>query len=130
MGEVVGDALANVLTLIDGLAVIGGGVAGAHALFLPALVEEMNAPYIFPDGQTRPRIVSRVFNLEDEHARNEFLRGEKKTITVPRSSKTIVYDPLRRTGVGMSRLGTSKAVSVGAYAFALRALDSGLVRRT
>ncbi len=129
MGEVVGDAVANVLTLIDGLVVIGGGVSGAHTLFLPALVREANAPYVFPDGQTRPRTVSRVFNLEDESERTEFLRGEKKTVTIPRSGKTVVYDPLRRTGVGMSRLGTSEAVSVGAYAFALHALDSGATRK-
>jgi glucokinase len=129
MGEVVGDALANVLTLIDGLVVIGGGVSGAHSLFLPALVIEMSAPYVFPDGQTRPRMVSKVYNLEDENERNEFIRGEKRNITVPRSNKTIVYDPLRRTGVGISRLGTSRAVSVGAYAFALHVLDSGSALR-
>ncbi|HTP12193.1 MAG TPA: ROK family protein, partial [Bacteroidota bacterium] len=124
MGEVVGDAVATVLTLIDGLVVVGGGVSGAHPLFLPALVRETNAPYIFPDGQMRPRTVSRVFNLEDENERREFLRGDRKTVRIPRSTKTIVYDPLRRTGVGISRLGTSKAVSIGAYAFALHALHS------
>ncbi|HEY6951286.1 MAG TPA: ROK family protein [Bacteroidota bacterium] len=124
MGEVVGDALANTLTLIDGLAVIGGGVAGAHSLFLTALVGEMNAPYVFPDGQKRPRLVSKVYNLEDERERLEFLRGGKTTIRIPQSERTIVYDPIRRTGVGITRLGTSKAVSVGAYAFALNALDA------
>jgi glucokinase len=126
LGEIVGDAMANVLTLIDGLAVIGGGVAGASSLFLPGLVAEMNAPYKFPDGQTRPRLVSKVYNIENESERNEFLKGEKRTIPIPMSTKTTVYDPIRRTGVGMSRLGTSKAVSVGAYAFALHALDSHL----
>lgn len=129
MGEVVGDALANALTLIDGLAVIGGGVAGAHSLFLTALVREMNAPYVFPDGQARPRLVSRVYNIEDERERAEFLRGERRIVKVPQSDKTVVYDPLRRTVVGMTRLGTSKAVSVGAYAFALNALDSHMGSR-
>jgi glucokinase len=33
------------------------------------------------------------------------------------------YDPMARTGVGMSRLGTSEAVAIGAYAFALHKLD-------
>jgi glucokinase len=32
------------------------------------------------------------------------------------------YDPLQRLGVGMSRLGTSEAVAIGAYAFALKSL--------
>jgi glucokinase len=35
----------------------------------------------------------------------------------------VQYDPLQRIGVGMSRLGTSEAVAIGAYAFALRKLD-------
>ena len=34
------------------------------------------------------------------------------------------YDPLQRVGVGISRLGTSEAVAIGAYAFALRKLDA------
>jgi glucokinase len=124
MAEVVGDALANALTLIDGLVVIGGGVSGAHTLFLPSLVKEMNTPYVLPDGQTRPRLVSRVYNLEDAEELKLFLCGEKAIVSVPGSDAKISYDPLRRIGVGMSRLGTSKAVSVGAYAFALNALDS------
>src|SRR5690606_19349849 len=42
LGEVAGDAMANALTLVDGLAVIGGGISGAAPLFLPALVDELN----------------------------------------------------------------------------------------
>ena len=34
--------MANALTLVDGLAVIGGGIATAWPLFLPALVAELN----------------------------------------------------------------------------------------
>jgi glucokinase len=124
MAEVVGDALAKSLTLIDGLVVIGGGVSGAHALFLPSLVKEINTPYLFPDGQTRPRLVSRVYNLEDINELDLFLRGEKIIVSVPGRGTNLSYDPLRRIGVGMSRLGTSKAVSVKAYAFALHALDT------
>jgi glucokinase len=43
-------------------------------------------------------------------------------VTVPGSSKKIHYDPLQRTAIGLSRLGTSEAVAIGAYAFALRRL--------
>ena len=39
LGEVAGDAIAQALTLIDGLAVVGGGISGAAGLFLPSLVE-------------------------------------------------------------------------------------------
>jgi glucokinase len=44
-------------------------------------------------------------------------------VLIPGSFRTIAYDPLKRTGVGVSRLGTSKAVAIGAYTFALHKLD-------
>ena len=43
---------------------------------------------------------------------------------VPDSDKQVHYDPVQRTGVGLSRLGTSKAISVGAYAYAINKLNS------
>jgi glucokinase len=123
LGEVVGDALANALTLIDGLAVIGGGLSGAHALFLPALVAEMNSAYHLPGGKTFPRLEVNVYNIEEAGEREIFLAGAKKEISVPGTKGTVQYDPLRRIGVGISKLGTNEAVAIGAYAFALHALD-------
>ena len=123
MGEVVGDAIGNALTLIDGLAVIGGGVSKSYALFLPALVAELNSHYTGPDGKSFRRLSSVAFNLEDPAQLQPFLEGETREITVPGSTQKIKYDPLQRLGVGMSRMGTSEAVAVGAYAFALRKLD-------
>jgi glucokinase len=121
MGEVAGDVLAQALTLVDGLAVIGGGIAGAHPLFLDALIGAMNASY-----ENCPRRLAPVaFNIEDAGARASFLRGEVRTVVVPGSGRKISYDPMRRTAVGISRLGTSEAVAVGAYAYALRQLDAG-----
>ena len=38
----IGDALANAITLVDGLVVIGGGLSAAAPLFMPRLVAEMN----------------------------------------------------------------------------------------
>jgi predicted NBD/HSP70 family sugar kinase len=37
-------------------------------------------------------------------------------------ARTVSYDPLKRTGVVLSRLGASRAISLGAYAFALTRL--------
>ena len=51
------------------------------------------------------------------------LKGETREITVPGTSRKVKYDSLQRLGVGMSRLGTSEAVAIGACAFALRKLD-------
>ena len=122
LGVVAGDVLAQALTLIDGLAVIGGGIAGAYPLFLPPLVRAMNAPY---EGYPTPlrRLAPLAFRIDDPAERDAFLRGEVRSIEVPGSDRRILYDPMRRTAVGISRLGTSEAVAVGAYAFALRQLD-------
>jgi glucokinase len=35
----------------------------------------------------------------------------------------IDYDPIKRIGVGISRLGTSEAVAIGAYSYALNELS-------
>lgn len=123
LGEVVGDALANALTLIDGLAVIGGGLAGAAPLFMPRLIEEMNGSICKYNGERIPRLAQRVYNLDDSAQCEQFLRGEAREITVPRSNRTISYDPQMRLGVGVSELGTNRAVGIGAYAFALQQLD-------
>jgi len=118
LGVVAGDAMAQALTLIDGLGVIGGGISGAHPLFLPALVDAVNG--VYDSGQRR--LVARAFNLEDPSQRERFLTGETRQIRVPGSARTVVYDSLARTAIGISRLGTSEAVAIGAYVFALRSL--------
>ena len=123
LGEVAGNAMAHALTLVDGLAVIGGGISGAAPLFLPALINELNGTYTSPKGEKFRRLTAVAFNLEDPAQLETFLKGETRTIIVPGSKKTVQYDPLQRIGVGMSRLGTSEAVAIGAYAFALRKLD-------
>ena len=123
LGEVVGDALAQALTVIDGLAVIGGGISSAHTLFLNHLVQAVNTPY--PGGaMPLARLSSWAFNFEDPGSRDAFLLGAMRTIEVPGSGRRMAYDPMRRTAVGITRLGTSEAVAVGACAFALRALDA------
>ena len=123
LGEVAGDALAQGLTLVDGLAVIGGGVSGSWPLFLPALVDELNSSYTSPGGNKFRRLASVAFNLEDPAQRERFLKGETREIEVPGTRRKIQYDPLQRIGVGMSRLGTSEAVAIGAYAFAVKKLQ-------
>ena len=122
LGEVAGDVMGTALALIDGLAVIGGGVSGAWPLFLPALVQELNNTYVSPKGHTFPRLASKAFNLEDSSELQVFLKGETREIAVPGSGRKIKYDPLQRVGVGMSRLGTSEAVALGAYAYAVKHL--------
>jgi glucokinase len=116
LGEVAGDAMAQALTLVDGLGVVGGGISGAYPLFLPALVDAVNG--VYDSGQRR--LCAQAYNLEDAAQREAFLRGDRREIGVPGGSRRIVYDPLPRTAIGITRLGTSEAVAIGAYAFALR----------
>ena len=123
LGEAAGDAIAQALTLVDGLTVIGGGISGAAGLFLPPLVDAMNDVYVKGDQRLR-RLLPRALNIEDPQQRELFLKGQTRTLAVPGGSRTVQYDPLQRTAVGLSRLGTSQAVALGAYAFAVRKLES------
>ena len=122
LGESAGDAVANAITLIDGLTVIGGGISNAWPLFLPALVDELNSTFTNPAGNKFRRLLPAAFNLEDTVQLETFLKGETRTIKVPGSDRSLAYDSLLRVGVGMSRLGTSQAIAIGAYAFALQKL--------
>jgi len=122
MAEAAGDAIAQALTLIDGLVVIGGGVAGASDIFFPALLDAINGRYHTPEGEG-PRLFSHASNFEDATERAAFLQDEPDTIPVPGSGKKVPYDPVKRVAVGVTRLGTSRAVAIGAYAFALAMMD-------
>lgn len=124
MGRALGDALCNILTMTDGIAVIGGGVSGARALFVPAMLEEINSHYASPSGDEIPRLSQKLYYLDDHDQMEQFVAGDIRQVQVPHSEHRITYDPLARVGVGFSRIGTSKAISIGAYAFALRALDN------
>jgi glucokinase len=120
---VAGDSIANSLTLIDGLVVIGGGLSGAYPLFLQKLVDEMNNNFYTLNGNSLPHMEITAFNLENKNELKKFLENTSREISVPFSNKTVNYDPVKRIGVGISKLGTSKAASIGAYNFALDQLD-------
>ena len=124
MAIVTGDAISNAITLIDGLVVIGGGLAGASEIFLPYLIDEMNSSFTSPEGNQFRRLSSNVYNLEDKEQLSQFLKGSTKEIFIYGTDKKIKYDPEMRIGVGISKIGTSKAISIGAYSYAINALSS------
>ncbi len=123
LAAVTGDAVANAVTLLDGLVVLGGGLACAHRLFLSQLVDEMNAAFVTLSGSPLPRMETTAFNLEDPAGLQEFLHDELRDVTVPFSNRTVTFEETKRVGVGVSRLGTERAVALGAYAAALERLD-------
>ncbi|MEJ5316833.1 MAG: ROK family protein [Tenuifilum sp.] len=123
LGVVVGDAIANAVTLTDSLVVIGGGLANAWKYFAPAMLSQLNGTISRTDGTRVDRLEVKAFDIEDEVQRARFLSGQQQRVSVPFSNRMVEYDPMKRIGVGLSRLGTSHAVAVGAYAYALGMID-------
>lgn len=121
-GDVLGDALANAATLTDSCVVIGGGISGAYPLFLPGVLKHMNGQFRRADGMMLSRMESVAYNWEDEADRKEFLKDETVTVQIPFSDQTQEYQAKKKIAVGVSRLGTSKAVTLGAYVYAARKL--------
>ena len=123
-GEALGSSVCSVLTLIDGLVVIGGGLSGAWDLFAPHMFKELNKKYINVTGEYVNRLSMKVFNLEHPIDLNGFCRGGMKEKLVPNTNRKIIYDAFARAGVGRSKNDASKSISLGAYAYALVRLDS------
>jgi glucokinase len=119
---VLADAIGNAVSLVDGLVVIGGGLAGAHPLFLDKVVTTLNGHFTKSGGGKVSRLEVAAFNLETAAGLSGFLEQKVEQIKVPFSDETISYSPDKKIGLGISRLGTSEAVAMGAYAFALNAL--------
>lgn len=118
-GRVAGDAMATAATLMDGVIVIGGGLAAASKYFMPALLEEMRSKIKTMSGDTLDRVQMSVYNLDDEEEFKQFAKGNSKKIKVYGSDKEVVYDPEKRIGITISDIGASNAVSIGAYLYAL-----------
>lgn len=123
-GEVAGDAMATAVTLIDGLIVIGGGITSAAKYIMPSLLKEMRSSIRTLGGDTLNRVQMTVYNLDDDAEFQAFAKGDQRRIKVYGSDREVVYDPQKRIGVAISKLGASKAISVGAYNFALSQLDA------
>ena len=123
MGEVAGDAMATAATLIDGLIVIGGGITAAAKYIMPSLLESMRGKIHTLDGDELNRVQMKIYNLDDEEEFAAFARGEQRSLKVYGTDREVIYDPQKRIGVAISKIGASKAISVGAYTFALNCLD-------
>jgi hypothetical protein len=64
-----------------------------------------------------------VYDLDNEAEFEQFAKGEQRRLKVYGSDREVIYDPQKRIGVTVSKLGASKAISIGAYSFALSMLD-------
>lgn len=123
LGEIAGDAMATAVSLVDGLIVIGGGITAARKYIMPALLGELRSKLRTLGGDEVARVQSTVYDLDDEAEFAEFARGSMRPLEVYGTGRFVAYDPQKRIGVMISKLGASRAISVGAYAFALSMLD-------
>jgi len=123
-GETAGDAMASAVTLTDSLIVLGGGLTGAARHILPALLKELRSGLKTLEGADVNRVQMKVFNLDDPAEFEEFAKGNAKPLKIYGTDDFVSYDPMKRTGVCLSRLGASRAISIGAYTYALSRLDS------
>ena len=145
LGEMAGDAIIRALNIVDGLVVIGGGVAGAAKYILPGIMNEMNrqigtfAGASFPcfletsvtsNGipktsckKVSPCLQMEVFNLSEKEAFDKFLEEKDKMVKIPFSEREVHYACHKKIGIAVSTLGASRAVALGAYSFALSQLN-------
>ncbi len=124
LGHVAGAAMAMSAQLMDGIIVIGGGISASAKYFMPALLEEMRGTVRTLSGDVLQRVQMKVYNLDNESEFAAFAKGDARQIKIYGSEDTVTYDPQKRIGVMLDKIGTSKAISVGAYAFALSQLDA------
>lgn len=124
LGEMAAEALSAALTLIDGIVVIGGGLAGASNYILPAMLKTLNGSIGMMDGSSFNRLQMKVFNLEDEKEFSSFAGCQSQQVVIPGTDRFIPYDCFKRTGIAITHQGTSRSVALGAYTYALNQLDN------
>lgn len=122
-GEVLGDALVNMIALIDGIVVIGGGLSHAYDLFSNALIKELNSQIKTYEGNSLKRLTFQIYNLENPDEYKSFSERNEKTINVPFSNEKFIYDDIRRIGIGKSHHETSHSIAIGAYLTAVDYLN-------
>jgi glucokinase len=123
LGRHLGDVIANLISLTDGLVVMGGGIAGADRFFMPALMKELERDFDFRKHDPIPRLIQKAYNLNEEAGRTGLCEITGKFIDLPGTDQQVYYDQQPKVALGTSRIGTTRAISLGAYAFALNQLD-------
>lgn len=123
LGEILGDTIATTVSIIDGLVVIGGGLAGAYKYIKPAMFATLRSKMYRITGEPVDKIASKVYDLDEPEELRKFIKGGQERVRIYNSEIEVTYDSQKRIGVASSRLGANKAVSLGAYAFAIAQLS-------
>jgi len=65
-----------------------------------------------------------VLDLDDPAGLSALVHSPTRQLAVPGTDQTVPYAPQKLTGIAVTRLGTTAAMAVGAYAYALDQLPS------
>lgn len=122
LAVVMAESLANAITLLDAPIVFGGGISGAAEFIIPKLIAHFKST-INDQGKELPRVIAEVFDLDNPVALKEFLTNDSQYVQVPFSDKKVAYTKKKRIPIGITQLGASNAISLGAYTLALDYLD-------
>ena len=114
-GTVLGDVLADAMAMLDVSAVIGGGLSGAYPLFISAALRRIK----------ERGLVQKVIDLEINSERLQLYGDRPDMVRFAHEDEGIPYYSRPTLGIGRTRLGTSEAVWLGAYAVALDQMTYG-----
>lgn len=120
LGEVCGAAIVNALNIVDGLVVIGGGISHSHKYIMPGVMRELHDHLYQFTGNNVLALQEESFDLTNPEQYQQFLATTTGSVRVPGSDKLVPYDLHRKVGVAISKMGTSEAIAIGAYAYALQ----------
>lgn len=124
LGTMAGAGITAALNIVDGIVVIGGGLAGASKYILPGLIAEMRSRLSTLGGADFPALQMAVYDWANPRERQKFLESDDIEVAVPGSDSRALWRRTKKTAVLCTRLGTSKAIMCGAYALALSRLDN------
>ena len=103
--------------------VIGGGLSGASKYIVPAMVRTMGKNRLTLSGNSVPSLQMQVSDLTSPEGMQAFLEDHSTLVRVPGTGREVRYRSEKKTGVAVSRIGTGRAVALGAYAYALSEID-------
>ena len=123
LGVAAAEAVIHALDIVDGIVVIGGGLSGAAKYIVPAMVGAMGKNRLTLSGVSIPCLQMQVEDLTSPEGMQAFLEDRSTLVRVPGTGREVRYCSEKKTGVAVSRIGTGRAVALGAYAYALSEID-------
>lgn len=122
LGRFIGDSIANMISLFDGIVIIGGGIAGAKELIIPGINKELSHGFVKLNGDLNSRLTHKVYCLNEHEESLEFYKDHGQEISIPLSNNKVIYDVEPRSAYIFSNFDTSEMISLGAYWFAAEKL--------